>query len=130
MSMLSAVLPATNVEDRFGDDKNEEKPTSDANTMVEKHDDDSKTGLEHINEPERELAPSEYPEGLQFLFILLALILSIFMIALDMVCMSCSDPLVSDPNCVCRLSSQRLSQRLRTSLAAFPRSGGTVRPSS
>ena len=36
--------------------------------------------------PEDTLAPSDYPAGLQFFFILIALILSIFMVALDLVC--------------------------------------------
>jgi hypothetical protein len=35
--------------------------------------------------PEDTLAPSDYPAGLQFFFILIALILSIFMVALDLV---------------------------------------------
>lgn len=70
------------------------EPASDANTMVEK--DEGKVEQDTESEslsardiegqvPENELAPSDYPHGLQFFFILLALILSIFMVALDLV---------------------------------------------
>lgn len=91
--------------------RHQEGLASDANTIVEKHDGDieksdiegertdleaEKTDVEgdHASRhqapsdvlPEDTLDPSDYPEGFQFFFILLALILSIFMVALDLVC--------------------------------------------
>lgn len=88
----------------------QEGVASDANTMVEKPASEveksdievEKTGIEaertdvegdnsSRNAPSAEvlagdtLAPSDYPQGFQFFFILLALILSIFMVALDLV---------------------------------------------
>lgn len=53
---------------------------------AEKTDVDSSSGNAVAVLPEDTLAPSDYPEGLQFFFILIALILSIFMVALDLVC--------------------------------------------
>lgn len=52
---------------------------------AEKTDVDSSSGNAVGVLPEDTLAPSDYPEGLQFFFILIALILSIFMVALDLV---------------------------------------------
>jgi len=37
---------------------------------------------------EDQIGREEYPKGIQFIFILLALILSIFMVALDLVCLA------------------------------------------
>jgi hypothetical protein len=89
------------VEDRIDDEKRAEGLASDANTMVEKTDeaektdnDAEKTDVEAENDPgdalvpEDALSPDDYPKGLQFVFILLALVLSIFMVALDLVCLS------------------------------------------
>jgi hypothetical protein len=85
MSAPSSVLPTRDMEDRVKD----EEPISDANTLAEKHDNETETETGHETaqeiEPEEELAPDEYPKGFQFFFILLSLILSIFMIALDLV---------------------------------------------
>ena len=95
--------------DRIDDDQRAEGLASDANTIVSKTDHDAekgdidaditdidaeKTDVEGDNSsgnavpvlPEDTLAPSDYPEGLQFFFILLALVFSIFMLALDLVC--------------------------------------------
>jgi hypothetical protein len=91
--------------------RHQEGLASDANTIVEKSEGDieksdiegEKTDLEAEKTdiegesvsrkktgpdvlPEDTLAPDDYPKGLQFFFILIALILSIFMVALDMVC--------------------------------------------
>lgn len=94
--------------------RHQEGLASDANTIVEKHDGDieksdiegEKTDVEgdHASRhqapsdvlPEDTLDPSDYPEGFQFFFILLALILSIFMVALDLVCdLVCSRELLA-----------------------------------
>jgi hypothetical protein len=91
MSAPSPVLPTADVEDRIEDEKKMEEPASDANTMVEKTDatdTEAENEPELITEPEEELTTDEYPKGLQFAFILLALILSIFMVALDLVCLA------------------------------------------
>jgi hypothetical protein len=66
------------------------EPASDANTMVEKRENDTENeSLQTLEAeeqlPEDQLSPDDYPKGLQFFFILLALILSIFMVALDLV---------------------------------------------
>lgn len=70
--------------------KEVEEPVSDANTMVEKRETDTENESVHTLQleeqmPEDELSPDDYPKGLQFFFILLSLILSIFMVALDLV---------------------------------------------
>lgn len=81
-------LPNMDVEDRIEDEKKAED--SDANTMVEKNDqEETESDREVVTEPEiaeeDQLEEDEYPKGLQFGFILLSLILSIFMVALDLV---------------------------------------------
>lgn len=96
------------LKDRLDDDLRAEGLASDANTMVSKTEHDAeKTDIDAENTdleaektdvdgdsssgnggavlPEDTLAPSDYPKGLQFFFILIALIFSIFMVALDMV---------------------------------------------
>jgi len=87
MSATSPVPGTTNMADRIEDDeKRMEEPGSDANTMVEKTDTDGENEPELIAEAEEDqLAPDEYPKGIQFTFILISLILSIFMVALDLV---------------------------------------------
>lgn len=70
--------------------KEVEEPVSDANTMVEKRETDTENESIHTLQleeqmPEDQLSPDDYPKGLQFFFILLSLILSIFMVALDLV---------------------------------------------
>jgi MFS transporter, DHA2 family, glioxin efflux transporter len=70
--------------------KEVEEPASDANTMVEKRENDTEnesiqTLEAEVQLPEDQLSPDDYPKGFQFFFILLALILSIFMVALDLV---------------------------------------------
>lgn len=78
--------------DEIDDEKRMEEPGSDANTMVDKNDTDGeKTDGENDadivpEQPlEEQLAPDDYPKGFQFAFILISLILSIFMVALDLV---------------------------------------------
>lgn len=88
MSASSSILPSMSVKDRIGDERDAEEPASDANTMVEKNENEVGNGPGHILEPENGLAEDEYPKGMQFFFILLALILSIFMVALDLVCLA------------------------------------------
>lgn len=96
------------------DEKRAEGLASDANTMVEKFDNDAektdndaeKTDVEAENdlvpaaapalEPADTLSPDEYPKGLQFVFILLALILSIFMVALDLTIVATAIPKITD----------------------------------
>ena len=70
--------------------KEVEEPASDANTMVEKRENDTENESIQTLEaeeqlPEDQLSLDDYPKGFQFFFILLALILSIFMVALDLV---------------------------------------------
>lgn len=97
------------LKDRLDDGLRAEGLASDANTMVDKTDHDAektdidaentdyeaeKTDVERDSSsgnavavlPEDTLSPDDYPKGLQFFFILIALILSIFMVALDLVC--------------------------------------------
>lgn len=92
--------------DRIDDDLRAEGLASDSNTMVDKTDNEAeKTDIDAENTdfeekeieygnssgnagavlPEDTLSPEDYPKGLQFFFILIALILSIFMVALDLV---------------------------------------------
>ncbi len=64
--------------------KEVEEPVSDANTMVEKRETDTENESTHTLQleeamPEDQLSPDDYPKGLQFFFILIPLILSIFM---------------------------------------------------
>ncbi|RDW72815.1 hypothetical protein BP6252_06722 [Coleophoma cylindrospora] len=100
MSVASPDLSTTNVED-IRDDEKANEPASDANTMVEKNE---KEGNEReidqeagpVAEPEEELAPDEYPKGFQFFFILLALILSVFMVALDLTIVATAIPKITD----------------------------------
>lgn len=77
------------------DDNSARGSASDANTAVYKTDNEAEnTDAETDNNsgnaaaalPEDSLSADDYPKGLQFFFILLALILSIFMVALDLVC--------------------------------------------
>ncbi|KFY31150.1 hypothetical protein V493_01360 [Pseudogymnoascus sp. VKM F-4281 (FW-2241)] len=98
--------------DRGGDDMRKEGLASDANTMVDKTDIDGentdfeaeKTDVEGDNSsgnagevlPEDTLSPSDYPTGLQFFFILFALILSIFMVALDLTIVATAIPKITD----------------------------------
>jgi hypothetical protein len=94
MSASSPIPPIAGSDDRIDEEKKMEEAGSDANTMVEKND---ATDTEFENEPEPVVAPEiaeedqlnedEYPKGFQFAFILIALILSIFMVALDLVCL-------------------------------------------
>lgn len=143
--------------DRGGDDMRKEGLASDANTMVDKTDIDGentdfeaeKTDVEGDNSsgnagevlPEDTLSPSDYPTGLQFFFILFALILSIFMVALDLVCFVA--PISTFPFFFSfflikrdadskpdRLSWRQPFQKSRTSFAAFPTLDGTARHSS
>jgi hypothetical protein len=107
------------------DDKRQDGLVSDANTMVEtpEHDiaksdgekldsDAEKTDIDaeradlegdHNSRngaavlPEDTLAPDDYPKGFQFFFILLSLMLTIFMVALDMVCSCFTAFLSSSP---------------------------------
>lgn len=121
MRASSPVLPTPNVVDhRMGEEMKEEEPASDANTIVEKHENEDENEPGHAMDPEEELAPDEYPHGLQFLFILLALILSVFMVALDLVCLA---PVFRQPyaDSACRPSSQRLFQRSRMTSTALTR---------
>jgi hypothetical protein len=99
-----------------------EEPPSDANTMVEKNANESDVEPAHVPEPEDGLDPDEYPKGLQFTFILLALMLSVFIVALDLVCRAPASHLTDMyADSACRPSLQRLSPRLRMTSTAFPR---------
>lgn len=104
---------------RSDDDPRADGLASDANTIVDKNDHDpektdidaentdieaEKTDVERDSSsgnrvavlPEDTLSPDDYPKGLQFFFILIALILSIFMVALDLVCSCFSSFIHSD----------------------------------
>jgi hypothetical protein len=111
------------------------EPASDANTMVEKRENDTENeSLQTLEAegqlPEDQLSPDDYPKGLQFFFILLALILSIFMVALDLVYLPLSSNSKTPANYFYRQSSQPRSQRSQMTSTASPRSGGTAQPSS
>ncbi|KAK9319183.1 major facilitator superfamily domain-containing protein [Lipomyces orientalis] len=84
------------VEDRTDDDMKFGVLGSVTNTMVEKSDVEPENGLAHEVLPEDTLSAEEYPKGLQLLFILLALILSIFMVALDMTIVATAIPKITD----------------------------------
>ena len=77
-----------NIENQIDDEKNADALASDDNTMVDKSENEAEKDSGHTIVPENTLSPDEYPNGLQFVFILLALILSIFMVALDLVCLA------------------------------------------
>ena len=119
MSASPPVLPTMDIENRTAD-KQLETPASEADTMVEKNGNGAKNETEGVIAEEDQIGPEEYPKGIQFVFILLALILSIFMVALDLVSLA---PLfqqtTADP--AHRRSSQRLSQRSRMNFTAFLR---------
>ena len=119
MSASPPVLPTMDIENGTAD-KQLETPASEADTMVEKHANGAGNGTGEVIAEEDEIGLEEYPKGVQFVFILLALILSIFMVALDLVCLA---PLLQQTNAdpAYRLSSQRLSQRSRMNFTAFLR---------
>ena len=85
-----------NLMDRFMKKKNVKEPVSEsasepascANTMVEKPAEPTKAGPATEEDPigEDPIGEDQYPKGIKFVFILLALVLSIFMVALDLVC--------------------------------------------
>lgn len=89
--------PTMDADDRIDDEEKKEQAASDANTMVEKNDNEE-TDVEAEREipEEDQLEADEYPKGLQFLFILLALILSIFMVALDLTIVATAIPKITD----------------------------------
>lgn len=128
MSAASPVLPSANVEGHIRDEEKATEAGSEANTMVEKNENDAEEPGQAL-ESEEELSPEEYPKGFQFVFILLALILSIFMVALDLVCLA-PDFAQAYAKLACRQSSRRLSQRSQMIFTAFPRLDGTAQPSS
>ncbi|KFY34341.1 hypothetical protein V494_06860 [Pseudogymnoascus sp. VKM F-4513 (FW-928)] len=104
--------------DRVDDGLRADGLASDANTMVsrtehdgEKHIDGENTDIEAEKTdvegdsssgnavpvlPEDTLSEGDYPEGLQFFFILIALILSIFMVALDLTIVATAIPKITD----------------------------------
>lgn len=108
------------VEDPIRDEKKAEDLSLDANTTVEKNVNERECDNGPTVEPDGDLGLDEYPKGLQFIFILLALILSVFMVALDLVCFA---PVLwqTYANPIGRPLSQRLSQRLRMSFIVFLR---------
>jgi hypothetical protein len=135
MSASSPVLRSTNVEDRVEDEKIVEEPASDANTMVGKDENETENGTE--TEPKHEaiaeedqLSADEYPKGFQFFFILISLVLSIFMVALDLVRLFSQIFPQTNADSSQRPLSQQLYQRSRMTSTVFPRLDGTARPSS
>jgi MFS transporter, DHA2 family, glioxin efflux transporter len=88
MGASSPLLLTMDVENRIDDEKKADALGSDANTMVDKSENEAEKDPGHAAVPEDTLSPDEYPKGLQFVFILLALILSISMVALDLVCLA------------------------------------------
>lgn len=120
--MLSYIMASLKV--RSDDELRAEGLASDANTIVDKNDHDpektdvdaentdieaEKTDVERDSSsgkgvavlPEDTLSPDDYPHGLQFFFILIALILSIFMVALDLVCSSFIHSFILIQECKC-----------------------------
>ena len=129
MKASPPVLPIMTIEAPIEDDEKAKELASDTNTMVDKTDNEAGNVPANPIELEGTLALEDYPNGLQFLFILLALILSIFMVALDLVCYTQSTLLMhlyAYP--ACRPSSQQPSRRSRISFIASPRSDGMARP--
>ncbi|KAL5346590.1 hypothetical protein ACLOAV_008297 [Pseudogymnoascus australis] len=101
------------------DDRRADGLASEANTIVDRNDHDvkkididaentdidaEKTDVEGDSSsgdpvavlPEDTLSEDDYPKGLQFFFILLALVLSIFMVALDMTIVATAIPKITD----------------------------------
>ena len=128
MSASPPVLPAMDSENHTTE-KQLETPASEADTGLEKNENGAGIATQGEIAEEDQINLEEYPKGVQFVFILLALILSIFMVALDLVCLAwLFQQTNADP--ANRLSSQRRSQRSRMNFIAFLRSDGTVPPSS
>jgi hypothetical protein len=84
-------------------------------------------------EPTAEVDESEYPQGMKMIFVVVALVLSIFLVALDMVCPS--SPLATSSSTfrekpaltkLARPSSQPPSPRLQTNSAASISFRGTA----
>jgi hypothetical protein len=87
MSASSPVLQPANLDEPVGLEKKWEEPASDANTMVEKYGKEAEE--EPANVPEEDqILEDEYPKGIKFAVIIIALMLSVFMVALDMVCLA------------------------------------------
>lgn len=117
------------------------RPESTASTlrgedaMIEKKEDGGMTDggetLDGTLESQEEVDPNEYPSGMKMVFIVIALVLSIFLVALDMVgChphpLSSMRPYANES--YNRLSLLRPSPRLPTSSRVSTRSAGTVLP--
>ena len=85
-------------------DKQLETPASEAETMAEKNGNGAESGIGGEIAEEDQINPEEYPKGIQFIFILLALILSIFMVALDLVSLA---PLVEQTDSLIRRTDDR-----------------------
>lgn len=130
MSTSPPVLPATTVEHRVADDTKVDVPTSESSTTIGGNGHETEKAAGGAIAEEDQIGQEEYPKGLQFIFILLALILSIFMVALDLVCLA---PLFLTNrqalNPTYRLSSQRPFLKSRMTFTASPRLDGTVPPS-
>lgn len=69
------------------DDERSSTPKLDGETIDEKKNDSSEdTDMEALEKtPDAEASQEEYPSGLRFFFVIVALVLSTFLIALDMV---------------------------------------------
>ena len=78
----------TNVGNRVADDTKVDLPQSESSTTVEGGGHGTEKAAGGMIAEEDQIGREEYPKGIQFIFILLALILSIFMVALDLVCLA------------------------------------------
>lgn len=87
--------------DRFKKKKNVKEPVSEsasepasgANTIMEKPAEPIEAGPATEEDP---IGEDQYPKGIQFVFILLALVLSIFMVALDLTIVATAIPKITD----------------------------------
>ncbi|KAL3426508.1 major facilitator superfamily transporter [Phlyctema vagabunda] len=95
MGAIIPVIPEMNVEEAIENDRKRDGTASDAHQLMEKNGDGDGAG-HLITEGEDEISADEYPEGIQFAFILLALILSIFMVALDFTIVATAIPKITD----------------------------------
>ena len=130
MSNSPPVLPATTVENRVADDTKVDVPTSESSTTIGGNGHETEKAAGGMVAEEDQIGREEYPKGLQFIFILLALILSIFMVALDLVRLAPLSLIKRQAlNPMYRLSSQRPFPKSRMTFTAFPKLDGTAPPS-
>lgn len=121
---MDSKTPVPSIGDNYDglDEKREDKP-------------DEKREETTVDSPvqNEELAEDEYPSGLKMFFIVLALVLSVFLLSLDMVSLYDLDQdieIEANTCFFCRQSWQPLFPRLPTNSRASTRPAGMVPPSS